>query len=51
MGSLYKRGSIWWIKYYYRGKPIKEICKESEEGARTEESRIALMPAELPIMH
>jgi integrase len=23
MGSLYKRGRIWWIKYYRNGKPIR----------------------------
>jgi integrase len=24
MGSLYKRGDMWWIKYYQNGKPIRE---------------------------
>jgi integrase len=24
MGSLYKRGKIWWIKYYKNGKPYRE---------------------------
>ena len=24
MGSLYKRGKMWWIKYYKNGKPYRE---------------------------
>ena len=24
MGSLYKRGETWWIKYYRNGKPFRE---------------------------
>ena len=24
MGSLYKRGKIWWIKYYYKNQPRYE---------------------------
>lgn len=24
MGSLYKRGNIWWVKYYRNGKPYRE---------------------------
>jgi len=24
MGSLYRRGNIWWIKYYRNGRPIRE---------------------------
>jgi integrase len=31
MGSLYKRGSVWWIKYYYRGKMIRESSKSTKK--------------------
>lgn len=24
MGSVYQRGSIWWIKYYHRGRSYRE---------------------------
>ena len=27
MGSLYKRGDIFWIKYYRNGKPYRESSK------------------------
>ena len=27
MGSLYKRGRIWWIKYYRNGKPIRATSR------------------------
>lgn len=30
MGSIYKRGNIYWIKYYRRGKPYRE-SSESEK--------------------
>ena len=33
MGSLYRRGQVWWIKFYRNGKPIRESAgtpKESE---------------------
>ena len=33
MGSLYRRGQVWWIKFYRDGKPIRESAgtpKESE---------------------
>jgi integrase len=32
MGSLYRRGRIWWIKYYRHGKPFRETSKS--ENAR-----------------
>lgn len=36
MGSLYQRGKVWWIKYYHRGKPIRESTKsESKMVARS----------------
>jgi hypothetical protein len=33
MGSLYKRGNTWWVKYYQHGGPIREgsgTAKETE---------------------
>ena len=29
MGSLYRRGRIWWIKYYWNGKAFRESSKSS----------------------
>src|SRR2546426_6054611 len=26
MGSIYKRGGVYWIKYYRRGRPFRESC-------------------------
>ena len=31
MGTLYKRGNIWWIQYYRKGKPFKESSKSKKE--------------------
>ena len=31
MGSLYKRGNIWWIKYYVNGRPIQESASTMKE--------------------
>ncbi len=31
MGSLYKRGSVWWIKYYRNGRPIRESTATDKE--------------------
>ena len=30
MGSIYKRGDVFWIKYYRNGKPYRESCKTEE---------------------
>jgi integrase len=30
MGSLYRRGRIWWIKYYRNGKPFRETSKSAK---------------------
>ena len=27
MGSVYKRGDVYWIKYYRNGKPFRETTK------------------------
>ena len=24
MGMIYKRGTIWWVKYYVNGRPVRE---------------------------
>jgi integrase len=35
LGNTYKRGSIWWIRYCYRGKEYRESSRsESESAAR-----------------
>jgi integrase len=47
MGSLYKRGNVWWIKYYANGRPIRESTgMEKETEARRilkeREGRVAI---------
>jgi integrase len=32
MGSLYKRGNTWWIKYYRNGKPLRESSGSKKES-------------------
>jgi len=27
MGSIYKRGNVYWIQYYRNGKPFRETTK------------------------
>ena len=35
LGRLFKRGSVWWIAYYHRGKELRESSQsESESQAR-----------------
>ena len=46
MGMLYKRGTIWWIKYYANGRPIRESTgteKETEASRflKAKEGRVA----------
>ena len=31
MGSLYRRGRIWWIKYYRNGRMMRESCHSNRE--------------------
>ncbi len=31
MGSLYRRGNIWWVKYYRNGRPIRESTGTDKE--------------------
>ena len=32
MGSIYKRGKVYWIKYYRNGKPYRETTKSHKEA-------------------
>jgi integrase len=32
MGMIYKRGSVWWVKYYRDGKPYYESSQSSKES-------------------
>jgi hypothetical protein len=32
MGSIYKRGEIYWVKYYRNGKPYRESTKSTKEA-------------------
>lgn len=32
MGCIYKRGNIYWIKYYRNGKPYQESTKSPKES-------------------
>jgi len=31
MGTIYKRGTIWWLKYYWNGQPIYESSKSQKK--------------------
>jgi len=32
MGSIFKRGEVYWVKYYRNGKSYRESCKTSKES-------------------
>ena len=32
MGNIYKRGKVYWIKYYRNGKPYRETTKSHKEA-------------------
>jgi hypothetical protein len=32
MGSIYKRGKVYWIQYYRNGKPYRETTKSHKEA-------------------
>src|SRR4051812_835243 len=32
MGMLYKRGNVWWIKYYKDGRAIRQSAETTKEG-------------------
>jgi integrase len=31
VGSLYKRGAVWWVKYYANGRPVRESTGTTKE--------------------
>ena len=31
MGSLYKRGEVWWVKYHYKGKTYRESSRSKKK--------------------
>ncbi len=31
-GSAYKRGNIWWVKYYAYGKPVRESARSHRKS-------------------
>lgn len=46
MGSLYRRGSVWWIKYYANGRPYRESSgsereKDAKDLLKSREGKIA----------
>ena len=48
MGMLYRRGSVFWIKYYSGGRPIRESTgtskqKEAERFLRDREGQVAMV--------
>ncbi|TRZ50629.1 site-specific integrase, partial [bacterium] len=32
MGMIYKRGAVYWVKYYRNGKAYRETSKSNKEG-------------------
>ncbi len=53
MGMLYKRGEIYWIKYYVGGKPTWKITgtpkqKETERFLKDQEGHVAMGEPILP---
>ncbi len=32
MGMLYKRGTIWWVKYYINGRPVRESTRTDKDS-------------------
>lgn len=53
MGMIYKRGEIFWIKYYCAGRPIRESTgttkqKEAERFLKNREGRSAAGLQPLP---
>jgi integrase len=53
MGMIYKRGEVFWIKYYSAGKPIRESTgttkqKEAERFLKDREGRVAIGAPALP---
>jgi len=52
MGSLYKRGSTWWIKYYLNGRPVRESTgtTKEQEATRILKAREGRAAAGLPVI-
>lgn len=53
MGMIYKRGKVFWIKYYSGGKPIRESTgtskqKQAERLLKDREGRVAIGAPALP---
>ena len=53
MGMIYKRGEVFWIKYYSGGKPIRESTgtakqKQAERFLKDHEGRVAIGAPALP---
>lgn len=53
MGSLYRRGQIWWCKYYANGRPVRESTgttkeKTAEQFLKRREGRVAAGLPTLP---
>jgi len=53
MGQLYKRGSVWWVKYYVNGRPVRESTGTDKEKAaerllKEREGRVAIGQPILP---
>jgi hypothetical protein len=32
MGTLYRRGQVWWVKYYVNGRPVRESTGVDGDG-------------------
>ena len=53
MGWLYKRGTIWWVKYYINGRPVRESTRaekdsEAKRFLQEREGRVATGQPILP---
>jgi hypothetical protein len=41
-GSVYRRGGIWWLKYYVDGKPVYESAKTKDRGEARDQLNVKL---------
>jgi hypothetical protein len=47
-GSVYRRGQVWWVKFYAGGKAVYECAKtDLEEKARTKAEARAYLQKQL----
>jgi len=54
MGCIYKRGNIWWIKYYYNGKPYVESSRSDRKAVAVKLLKLregSLSKGEIPGIH